>query len=207
MLNGLKTSLFYILCGSCRFRLAMSPTTPLEVIFLAMKDILWFEWLYAVTPDGRIWSYPKNWRNKNGRFLSLSHSLGYTTAILYNGDKTEAIRVHRMVALTYIPNPDNKPFINHKNGIRDDNRIENLEWCTQSENMTHAYRTLWIKHPQNKPVIQMGKDWTVLWEFESSSHAWKALNIDWGNIRYCVRWERKSAWWYKWKYLVPSESI
>jgi hypothetical protein len=66
---------------------------------------------------------------------------GYLTVKLSNGGVSSSQFVHRLLALAFIPNPDGKAFVNHKNGIKTDNRINNLEWVTHQENISHAYST------------------------------------------------------------------
>lgn len=65
---------------------------------------------------------------------------GYKTITLPDNGSIKSFRIHRLVALGFIDNPDKKEYVNHKNGIKNDNRQENLEWCTASENMIHSYR-------------------------------------------------------------------
>ena len=98
-----------------------------------MKDILGFEGLYAVTKDGKIWSHYKSaWRK------CVLDKDGYLYVILIKNRKNFNMKLHRAIALAYIRNPENLESINHKNGVKTDNRIENLEWCSMKSNRAHA---------------------------------------------------------------------
>lgn len=69
------------------------------------------------------------------------HNLGYLCCGVTIAGKVKSWKVHRVIAITWIPNPENKATVNHKNGIKDDNRAANLEWMTLSENHLHAWKT------------------------------------------------------------------
>src|SRR5947209_7712073 len=108
-----------------------------------MKDILGYESVYAVTKDGRVWSYPRIWEIVNGAkrshsgmflkpFLTGDKGQQYLVVELSNGGVKKNHRIHTLVAQTYIPNPANLPVVNHKDGNRLNNRMSNLEWCTQA---------------------------------------------------------------------------
>ena len=101
----------------------------------SFKPIVGFE-NYSINKKGDI----LNTKRKRIIVQALDKD-GYVKATLSKNGRTNYFRVSRLVAQTFIPNPNNLPFVNHINGIKTDNRVENLEWCTARENSLHAYRT------------------------------------------------------------------
>jgi len=91
---------------------------------------------YLINSKGQVFSL-----FSNKYLIPQKNGNGYYHFSLSNNKKVKIITVHRLIAMHFIENIDNKPFINHINGIKTDNRIENLEWCTHRENCNHAYKT------------------------------------------------------------------
>lgn len=105
-----------------------------------------YEGLYEVSDTGMVRSLKRT--TTSGKVLSQrSGTGGYLSVCLCKDNHKKSFVVHRLVARAFVTNPENKPEVNHKNGVRTDNRAENLEWVTRSENERHAYEVLG-KSPQ-----------------------------------------------------------
>lgn len=110
------------------------------------KDIQGYEGLYEISDLGRVKSLPKMSGScmRKEKILNSKNRLtkdGYARVNLHKEGKGKDFRVCRLVATHFIDSPDNKPTVNHINGIKTDDRVENLEWATLNENMQHAYNT------------------------------------------------------------------
>ena len=100
-----------------------------------MKDILEFDGFYKVNEIGEVFKLTTKGLKKMKNQIDKD---GYEVLNFNFGGKIFGRKVHRLVAIQYIPNPLNKRCVNHIDGIKTNNKVENLEWCTHSENMIHA---------------------------------------------------------------------
>lgn len=183
------------------------------------KPIEGYEGLYEIANDGTVKSLKRMVDPGNGRrhyeieeqiFLSRIHKNGYKYISLSKNGKTVTYRTHRLVAIAFIPNPENKSYINHINGIKHDCRVENLEWVTPSENDLHAFKTglrnspkVWTgktgdAHNRSKAVIQITDQCDI--RFGSAQEAARQTGIQHQNITKVCLQQRKKAGGYAWKY-------
>ena len=155
------------------------------------KDIPGYEGRYQVSNLGQIRG-PRGTLNK-----PFKNHGGYLVATLYNGQKQIRTGAHRLVAMAFIPNPENKPQINHRNGIRTDNRPENLEWVTCSENNLHRRRVLRGGGGREKRPVRCLDTGTV---YPSITEAAEATGAWLEKILLCCQGKRNRTHGLRWAY-------
>lgn len=133
----------------------------------------------------------------------LDKGTGYLLVTLCNGALRKNKRLHRLLAEAFIPNPDNKAHVNHIDGVKTNNALNNLEWATPKENTVHALgiglRDLSSNH--NRPVLQLDKiTHDVIAEHKSLHEAGRITSTQWQNIWKVCDGRRKSAGGYAWAY-------
>lgn len=182
---------------------------------LIANDEVWAEvkntyGTYRISTYGRLahWTKINSWNilkntNKKRQYLSV---------VLHAYGKSISSRIHRLVAQAFIPNPQNYPCVNHIDGNKQNNKVENLEWCTQKQNFEHAKCTgLWAyNHPYKcKPVYQYDFEGNFIAKFDNAQIAYKKTGVCARNILQVASKDeynktkhltRKQAGGYVWKY-------
>lgn len=149
---------------------------------------------YSVSDKGEIRNDTTNY------LLKLALQQGYYHVNLSINKKSKRFRVHRLVAEAFIPNPENKPYVNHIDGIRSNNEIKNLEWCTPAENTQHAIRTGLMKPTRERAVIQYSLDGKKIKEYISLAEAARQTNSSVEKIILVCQHQRETHNDFQWRY-------
>lgn len=174
---------------------------------------------YGVDEQGNLYSLKKSGGFRIAPLLMkirLSRE-GYLWVNIYRDDSTGVTKhscfVHRLIAEAYLPNPDNKPEVNHKDGNKANNHVSNLEWCTKRENALHAF-DLGLRvanpapfkgkfnedHPKSRAIKQLTLNGTFIRIFPSAQEA-QRQGFSQGNIHSVITGKRKSHKGFLWEYV------
>ena len=179
------------------------------------RDIKGFEGLYQISNKGRVKSAERiKWSGNvyykaPERILKACkrNSNEYLFVNLYKDGKRKPYLIHRLVAEAFLPNLDNLPQVNHKDENKENNCVENLEWCDIKYNCNYGTRNKRLSekrrnHPSmSRPVMSINKESGLIMEYESIMEAERVTGVNHGNIANCCRGRCKSVGGYFWQYI------
>lgn len=168
--------------------------------------VVGYEGLYLISSTGDVYSMPKKWISGKGcpreikEIKKMSASLdnsGYKVVGLRRDGKTKAYKVHRLVAMAFISNPQNKPYVNHKDGDKGNCNVNNLEWVTAKENSTHASLTGLLKNVSGEDhgMCKLSKEYVLY--IKSSNLSSKELGNMFSVSHYHINAIRRGEKWAK----------
>ena len=182
---------------------------------------------YQVSNHGRVKSLNYNKTKQEQILKQVTTKYGYKQVGLCKNGTPKMLYVHRLVASAFIPNPNNYPFINHKDEVKTNNHVDNLEWCTAQYNNNYGtrnekvskalsgenchlfgkfgkehpmYGKLGKEHPNSKQIIQLTLDNEVVRTFDSTMDVERELGFNHAHISKCCKGRYKSSYGYKWAY-------
>lgn len=175
------------------------------------RQIEGYEGYYEVSDEGSVRSVDRFITDSNGntRFLrgsimklseatSRDNTNGYLVVNLHKNHKSSVIPVHVLVANAFIPNEQNKPTVNHKDGNKHNNRVSNLEWSSYSENNTHAIET-GLRKPRGTKVEQYTTSGEYVATYKSVTEAARKTGFSRGGISHCVNGRSSTSSGFVWK--------
>ena len=161
---------------------------------------------YTITDDGRVFSLNYHKEGYKKEMKQRNNKKGYKIVYISSHSKDKSFFVHRLVALTFIPNPYNLPKVNHKDENKTNNNLENLEWCSIKYNNTYGTRLERCAAKQlnrkdkSRPVKQFTKDGVFIKEYPSMHEVERQTGFYYSHIGRCCKGRSKSSYGYIWRY-------
>lgn len=163
------------------------------------KPIKGYEGLYEVSNTGKVKSLGGKRTKKYESILKQVKTNCYLQVTLCKDGKIKNCRVHRLVATAFLHNPENLPEVNHKDENKENNRVDNLEWCSRKYNNNYGTLRERMVKKLSKPVLQYTKTGEFIREW-SSTHEVGKNGFRQGNIVNCCNGKLKTAYGFIWKY-------